>query len=304
MVEDSNRRLAGPDYRALVERHAPALEIKSLVTVEQGWDSVVVEVNDDWIFRIPRRAQVAESLQLEVALLPELGPRLPIPVPRFEIVGGDDPVELVGYRKLHGSPLDVALAEGADPSALARQVGAFLAALHGFDVARAEQLGLPATDGPAWLARYGEFREWAEQRAVPLLARPERRRASLLFEDFFSRARSGFAIAVVHADLGPEHALCRRDGVSGVIDWGDVRIGDPALDFAWLLHGVANPFGDLLLAGYREAGGIADPELRARALFYHRLAPWYHVHYGLEFDHPEFVDSGLAAVRSRLPAPE
>ncbi len=301
MVEDSNRRSASADYRALVQRHAPELEIESLVTVEQGWDSVIVEVNDDWIIRIPRRAQVAESLRREIALLPELAPRLPTPVPRFEIVGGDDPVELVGYRKLRGSPLDVALAEGADPRALARQVGAFLAALHRFDLARAEQLGLPATDGRAWLARYGEFREWAERRAFPLLAPPERRRARALFEDFFARARTGFPISVVHADLGPEHVLCSGDAVSGVIDWGDVRIGDPALDFAWLLHGVSEAFADALLAAYAEAGVVVDPELRGRALFYHRLGPWYELHYGLEFDHSEFVETGLAGVRSRLP---
>ena len=292
---------ATPDYRALVERHAPGLRIERLVAVEQGWDSAVVEVNDEWIFRFPRRSQVVEWLRREVALLPELAAALPVPVPRFEVVGEAESLELVGYRKLHGSALDAAVAGGADPRALAGQLGAFLAALHRFDVARAEQLGLPPADAPAWLARYGEFRDWCERRALPLLSIGDRRSAGAMFEDFFSRACSGFAIAVVHADLGPEHVLCRGDVVSGVIDWGDVRIGDPALDFAWLLHGVGDEFADELLAAYGEAGGVVDPELRGRALFYHRLGPWYEVHYGLEFDRPEFAERGLAGVRTRLP---
>src|SRR5215218_2650565 len=244
---------ATPDYRALVERHAPDLRIERFVAVEQGWDSAVVEINDDWIFRFPRRPQVAEWLRREVALLPELAGALPVPVPRFDIVGAGDAVEVVGYRKLHGSPLDVAVAAGADPRTLARQLGAFLAALHSFDVARAEQLALPPADASAWLARYSEFGEWCKRRAFPLLSGPERRLAGGMFDEFFSRARNGFAIAVLHADLGPEHVLCRGDVVSGVIDWGDVRIGDPALDFAWLLHGVGDVFGDELLPAYRKA---------------------------------------------------
>jgi aminoglycoside phosphotransferase (APT) family kinase protein len=243
---------------------------------------------------------VTETLQREVALLPALGPTLPVPIPHFEVVAGD-PIEFVGYRKLNGSPLPIALARGADERELAGQLGAFLTALHSFPVAQAARLGLEDADVSSWLARRQEFREWCEGRAIPLLSPAERCGAERMFEDFFSRARAGFEPAVVHADLGPPHVLCCDDAISGVIDWGDVVVGDPALDFAWLLHGVGETFAEELLGAYRETGGVVDPELRGRALFYHRLGPWYEVHYGLEFDHPEFVESGLEAVRARLP---
>ena len=78
-----------------------------------------------------------------------------------------------------------------------------------------------------------------------------------------------------------------RDGrLVGVIDWGDARIGDPAIDYAWLLNG---PFPDW----------DVDDELRRRALVYHRLGPWFEVHYGDFTGRPEWVRSGLAGVRSQ-----
>jgi aminoglycoside phosphotransferase (APT) family kinase protein len=72
-----------------------------------------------------------------------------------------------------------------------------------------------------------------------------------------------------------------------VIDWGDARVGDPALDYAWLLNG---PF----------AHWDVDSDLRRRARFYHRLGPWYEAHYGLFTDKPAHVERGLAGIRDRL----
>src|SRR5436309_124367 len=40
--------------------------------------------------------------------------------------------------------------------------------------------------------------------------------------------------------------------------------------------------------------------LRARAGFYHRLAPWFEAHYGLFTNKPTHVERGLAGIRSRL----
>jgi hypothetical protein len=43
-----------------------------------------------------------------------------------------------------------------------------------------------------------------------------------------------------------------------------------------------------------------DDELRRRAGIYHRLAPWFEVHYGDFTGRPEWVRRGLAGMRSRL----
>ena len=266
--------------RALVEELFPQLRPRTVVAIEEGWDSLVLEVNGEWIVRLPRREQVREWLGTEIRVLPELAPMLPVPIPRFEHVTEAG----VAYRKLPGAPID-------DPRpALGHQAGRFLAALHAFPVERARKLGVPSHDLD-WRDRYREFTRQVLGAAGPLLGpEAEAMVAEYLDED----SNFAFAPRLIHADLGPAHLLADGDELTGVIDWGDVRIGDPALDFAWLLR---QPFADAVLAAY----GDHDAGLPKRALFFHRLGPWYELHYGLYFDKPEFVGSGLAGIRSRLP---
>jgi len=249
-----------------------------LVAIEDGWDSLVLELGGEWIVRVPRREGVRATLATEVRLLPKLAPGLPVPVPNFELVSDG----AVAYRKLHGRPLD------PSREALGVQVGRFLAALHDFPVERARELGVPE---PPWRDTYERFTREVLDAAGPALGPEAEAMVAGHLED---DANFAFAPRLIHADLGPAHLLAAGDELTGVIDWGDVRIGDPALDFAWLLQ---QPFAEAVLAAY----GDHEPGLAQRALFYHRLGPWYELHYGLFYDRPDFVESGLAGARSRLP---
>ena len=252
----------------------------SVEVVEDGWDSLVLDVGGEWIVRVPRRDEVRASLATEVRLLPELAPTLPVPIPRFEHAKE----AAVVYRKLPGAPI-------ADPRpSLGRQAGLLLAALHAFPVERARELGVPSHDLD-WRDRYRRFTREVLDAAGPVLGPEAEAMVAQYLED---DAHFAFAPRLLHADLGPAHLLAVGDELTGVIDWGDARIGDPALDFAWLLQ---QHFAEEVLAAY----GDHDPGLPERALFYHRLGPWYELHYGLFFDRPEFVESGLVGVRSRLP---
>ncbi len=277
--------------RALVEELFPQLRPRRVTAIEDGWDSLVLDVDGEWIVRIPRRAQVREWVEMEIRLLPELAPTLPVPVPRFEHVA-EDGVGAVAYRKLGGSPVD------ASRAPLGAELGRFLAALHRFPVERARALGVPSHDVD-WRDRHAAFVEEVLARGRPLLG-DDRADAEAMVEAYLGDdANFAFKPRLLHADLGPAHVLSAGDELTGVIDWSDARIGDPALDLAWALHGTPAPFAEALLAVYAPA----DPSLRERALFFHRLGPWYELHYGLYFDKPEFVESGLAGVRSRLARP-
>jgi aminoglycoside phosphotransferase (APT) family kinase protein len=92
--------------------------------------------------------------------------------------------------------------------------------------------------------------------------------------------------------------LCGPDGrLVGVIDWTDAQVGDPALDFAWLLTRLGARFAADLVAAYK---GDVDETFGTRAVFFHLLGPWYEVLYGVDFGLPHYVTSGLAGVRERL----
>ncbi len=270
----------------------PQLRARAVRVIEDGWDSLVLDVDSEWIIRIPRRAEVAESMEAEIALLPALASALPVAIPQFELIARDG-VRAVGYRKLPGDAL-----QAADP-VVAAGVGSFLAALHRFPVEQAVALGVRG-DGREWWRNERTIRVDAFRAVVlPLLAGPERAAAESLLDTALADEAFDFDAVLIHGDLGPEHILCESGRVSGVLDWTDARIGDPALDLSWLLHGTPAAFADAALAAY----GASDPHLRKRALIYHRLGPWYEVAYGLEQSRPELVERGLAGVRRRLPSP-
>jgi aminoglycoside phosphotransferase (APT) family kinase protein len=259
-----------------------------VVLEDAGYDFEVLIVDDEWVFRFPRRSRVVAALEVEIALLPELAPTLPCAVPSFEHIVRE-PVICVGYRAIQGEQLSP---ESAPE--LAGDVGLFLSALHTFDVNRAQALGV---EWPDWQQSYDAQCAEFERLVASRLDRAERAAAAQMFRDGID-ALDGFEPVLLHADLGPEHLLCANGRLAGVIDWGDVRIGDPALDLAWLLHGTQPTFVKALAERY---SGCIDECVRARALCYHRLVPWYEAHYGVFTNQPARVEAALGEIRARLP---
>jgi aminoglycoside phosphotransferase (APT) family kinase protein len=240
----------------------------TIVEIDVGYDFEVAIVEDEWVFRFPRRAGVEEALEVEIALLPALASTLPVDVPSFEHVSRDP--TFVGYRLIRGEPL-----VDEDPEG----VRAFLEALHALDPS-----GLPV-ERRDWIGAYRDQCAEFERLVLPLLDKDRRPDAKRLFGEVETLV--DFEPAILHADLGPEHLRVRDGRLAGVIDWGDARLGDPALDYSWLLNG---PFVDW----------DVDPDLRRRARFYHRLGPWYEAHYGLFTNQPAHTERGLAGIRDRL----
>jgi len=239
-----------------------------LSEVDDGWDFKVLVLEDEWVVRWPRHRLAVEEIEKEVELLPALAPQLPVEVPRFEYVSREP--WLVAYRLIRGKPL-----VDEDPDG----VRGFLDALHAVDT---DSVPAPRPD---WLETYREQADEFRRVVLPLLDVDERRSGEAVLANV--ETLTGFEPALTHSDLGPSHLLVRDGRLAGVIDWGDARVGDPAIDYAWLLN---RPFPDWEV----------DPGLRRRALIYHRLGPWFEVHYGAFTEQAESVRSGLVGVRSRL----
>lgn len=70
---------------------------------------------------------------------------------------------------------------------------------------------------------------------------------------------------VVHGDLHVRHLLVRDGAASGVIDWGDVCLADPAVDLALAFCGFTGDARRALLDAYGTPVD-AERELRARTL--------------------------------------
>ena len=235
----------------------------------EGWDSTADLVDGRWVDRRPRRPEIEPQLRRETAVMPWLAPQLPLPVPvpailsteplvvRHELVPGE---ELTSFTATQG-----------------RQLGEFLRALHSISTAEAEQLGVSTRSLP--IDRF---------RAEVLPHVPEG--AALL-----ARLVSLPEDTLVHGDIGPEHVLGRDGVLTGVIDFGDLHIGDPAVDLAWVLNSTPPEFADAVAETY----GVTE-ELRERAAVWHQLGPWDEVLYGNDIGDPQVTAEGFSGVRDRL----
>lgn len=250
--------------------------------IDTGWDSRAWVVDGMWIEREPRRSEVAARLLTESRLLPWLAPQLPLTVPEPHVVG-EDPLRL-RHRMLPGRPMH------SGETAHAPAIGAFLRALHNVDPAPAVRLGVP--DLPTSRAHLARELEHLADAVLPRLDSDELPFGTALLETI---AEPADEVALVHGDLGPAHILVQHNRLSGVIDWTDAHVGDPALDLSWLLHATSTDFAAALLEAYG-----STPWLRAHSLSWHQLGPWHEVLYGVRTGSDELVLSGLAGVRDRL----
>jgi len=249
---------------------------------DDGWDMSATLVDGRWVDRSPRHPGVEAQARREAAVLPWLAPQLPIAVPVPRVVS-EDPLVL-RHAFLPGGPCP------GTSAAHGRAVGEFLLALHAVDVAEAVARGLPDADTTYAAAQATRDRMAVE--VLPLV--PARLRSAA--EDLLARAaRRPDDPRVIHGDLGLVHIRVTGEEVTGVIDWGDCSVGDPALDLSATTFSSSPAFADAVRAAYSPGR-----ELLARARDWHLLGPWHEVLHGFDSDQDEYVVSGLDGLVARL----
>ncbi|MEX1255962.1 MAG: phosphotransferase [Dehalococcoidia bacterium] len=285
--------------RRIIAQAFPDLAVRTLAYFAAGWDYEVWEANGGWLFRFPLREECAGPLRTEARLLGELAGHvsLPVPLPEFVSEGVDEfPLPFFGYGKLPGVPLsDVTLGDRA-LGEIARQLGRFLTELHAFPLKRAAELEVPCFTAESWREGYREFRAGCDREVSPLLSAAEAGAVARFWDGYLNDdALFAFRPVLIHADLGMDHILVDEAtaSVTGVIDFADARVGDPALDFAGLTGGLR----EAAVQGYAAA---PDATLLVRAERYRQIGPFHEVLYGLHIQNDSLVSSGLEGIRERI----
>ena len=212
-------------------------------------------LNEAWVCRVPRTAAAGRGLRREAALLPWLAPQLPLPIPVPHRTGRDAQGRLLFAASpfLPGPSLSPARYRRLDAATRARcaaQLGRFLARLHAVDPAAAPAggAGVPVF-GLGALATY----LWPRaQRTLP----PG---AAGLEQRFLARVlgrgdgpENGGPASWLHGDLSHGHVLFdpAAGAVSAVLDFGDLRRGEPAWDLVFLYRDYGPGFVADLLRAY------------------------------------------------------
>jgi len=286
--------------RAVLKRHFSELEVAAVEVLNGGWDSRVFIVDGGYIFRFPRREYALKQLRMEVGMLPELAPLLNLAIPRFEFISpalaehDADAPAFVGYPLIAGEFLTPGVfrecvAGRPAEKHIAPQFGKFLTKLHAFPQARAVELGVELAGRDS----FPKYVEKLRKMVMPLLSPKAASRVERFGEESLKLWKeSSFEPVLAHNDLSAEHILFDRERgcISGVIDFGDMMIDDPAGDFVGFRYEYGEEFARRVLAHYERG---LDELAFSRMAMYRKLSPFHWVTYGLETGQPEFTQRGV-----------
>ena len=223
-----------------------------------GWD-FDTWIAGDWVVRVPKRQSSADAIRDEAGLCAWLTPRLPWRIPAYETFAelpGDPPVPVGFYRRVPGRPAIEVDPARADLVSIGRELGEGFRALHALDP------GALPTPLPGLRMRTFSVDECVVRaiERLPALARIASPTLARRVEQVLRGPRpptfEGPA-PIVHADIHGEHLLLTDSSparLSGVIDWGDARRADPALDFACPTFWGGEPLLQAALTGYGPTG--------------------------------------------------
>ncbi|MFI6082403.1 phosphotransferase family protein [Streptomyces sp. NPDC051217] len=288
------------DVRGVVAAGMPGYRVDSVVFLGEGEDNSVHEVNGELIVRFskePDPRSRAAKVSGEARLLAAVAGVSPVPVPEPAFTVAEQ--GCLGYFKLPGLALiDVPLPHrSAQGTSVAAVLGELLGGLHGVPVDSVAELVTPDDQPKAlWLDEARETYAAVAERV------PEAHRAALrAFLDAPPPA-DGHPLVFSHNDLGIEHVLIDPDTweVTGVIDWSDAAIVDPAYDFGLILRDLGPDALHRALRGY-PAGAHEVEAIGERAAFYARCAVLEDMAYGIETGRHIYLDKSLAALRWLCP---
>ncbi len=111
-----------------------------------------------------------------------------------------------------------------------------------------------------------------------------------------------YGLVFSHNDLGIEHVLVDdvSGTVTGVIDWSDAAIVDPAHDFGLVYRDLGPAALDTALENYRTSAADSRA-IRERAAFYARCSVLEDMAYGHENGLHRYLEKSLAALTWLFP---
>ena len=209
--------------------HLPLAPVRSA-----GTDNAIYRLGDELSVRLPRIAWATEQIAKEAEWLPRLAPHLPLAVPELLARGepGEGyPYDWAVYKWLEGS--NKTIDQLRDPHQAAVDMAHFIAALQEIDT----------TGGPL-ATEHGlrgvplKTRDDATRKALNALGDTvDTRKALTVWEEALETPEWDGDPVWFHGDLLIGNVLFNREGLSAVIDFGGLGVGDPAPDLmiAWSL---------------------------------------------------------------------
>jgi aminoglycoside phosphotransferase (APT) family kinase protein len=224
--------------KQLIEQQTP-LKVFSLEILGQGFDNSAYLVNKEFVFRFPRRQLGVQNLENEISVLPYIATKVTFPFSCPYYIGKPSdmyPAPFAGYKIVPGTVLSNTQAKFISDENFTRTLAAWIKQLHCVPVLTNHAIDLKDT-----FKRY-EINETLEKAQARILhyephfiaAGFNKNDLGIIAKKLSDLNYSSLEKSVyVHGDLYSRHLLIdSQKKLSGIIDFGDIHIGNPAIDLS------------------------------------------------------------------------
>lgn len=270
-------QISEEEATVVIEKQFSELSPVSIKVLGKGFDNTVYQVNEEFVFRFPRREIALKLLRKENNLLPSIASKINIPIPNPLFLGQPSktyPCLFSGYRMIEGmTPMSLTREQRLE---FVKPFAQFLTTLHSFPIDRAEKLGIP----------FDEMNRLSMKVRKPIMEDNIQKLKGLGYDPIIEKAENYLHSVevipvpdekvLVHDDLHIRNILVDEEGkIAGIIDWGDAHIGHRASDLSILYSLIPKegrkPFYDI----YGEVDSQTKQLAKFKAIFVHILLLLY-----------------------------
>ena len=250
-----------------------------------------------WRVRSPKHLEASMRLETELLVLrtfvPAVRAELPFALPYVAGTVRQGELCTFVYSHLPGATRSIeALMAAGRPVAV--EIGRAMAAVHALPRELVTAADLPSYSANEFRQRrLNELDQAATTGKIPAVLL---RRWEHALEDV---SLWRFKPTVVHGDLHEDNILLTGERVSAVTGWTDLRVGDPADDFAWLIAANDPRFTETVHGAYLKAGkDPEDPHLIRRAALSAEFALAQWLVRGVAAENATMVDEAVEMLRT------
>jgi len=279
-------------YMEIIKEKNPELIIEKYSFNTEGQNNDIVIVNDTLVFKFPKYQQGIAKLEKEIDLLNILKTYITLDIPNYKYKNFE-PLEVGrvfgGYKIIKGTSLKKDIfCNITKQQNIAKQLATFLKQLHSIPI---EKININKMTNDDNYSEWKNLFEGIQQKLFKFMSKGSKDLISRNFNDFLGQDLN-FKQTVIHGDFGPSNIIFdpRSKLISGIIDFNEVSIGDPAIDIASLIgpFGYGEDFVKTFESTYPNV-----QELMKRAKFYSSTFALQEALFGIEVGDEKAFEEGI-----------